>query len=124
MAISCLLAAPTLDDPLTITGQPGTINLKLTGTVVFDLAQTDVITVAGDKVTFKCTAQTLSFIAVAGTDYFLEMMHAGTMDTSHGSLQEDCPSAMVLATLSAAGTFARFRINVANPAVAPQGVGA
>jgi hypothetical protein len=111
--MSCLTTAPTLDDPLIIKANPGQIKLKVTGTVFFDPSQTDVITVAGDKVSFVCTAQSLSFTAVAGTSYFLEILHGGTMDTSVGQLQEDCNPGVTLATLSAANTYARYKVVVA-----------
>ena len=113
MANPCLTNAPTLDDPLTITAKPGQLNLKVTGTVFFDPTQTDVITIEGKKVPFVCKAQTLSFTAVAGTSYFLEVLHLGSMAESQGQLQEDCDGGATLAILSAANTFARYKVVVA-----------
>ncbi|MBB5341462.1 hypothetical protein [Tunturiibacter gelidoferens] len=102
----CLTTAPTLDDPLIIKAKPGQIKFQVTGTVFFDPAQTDVVTSTGKKVPFTCTAQTLSFTAAAGTSYFLEILHGGTLDNSTGELQEDCDAGVTLATLSAANTYA------------------
>jgi hypothetical protein len=113
MAGPCLTTAPTLADPLTVNAKPGQINLKLTGTVVFDPSGTDVITTSGAKVSFTCSAQTLSFTGVSGTSYYVEMLHAGTMATSTGDLQEDCAGAVTLATLSPANTFSRLLVVVA-----------
>ncbi len=110
MPNDCRTTPPTLDDPLTITVSPGQINLKVTGTVFLDPSQTDVVTAKGDKVAFVCKAQTLSFTAVAGTSYFLELLHLGSMAESEGELQEDCANPVKLATLSAANTFSRFRV--------------
>lgn len=115
----CLTTPPALSDPLLIDASPGTINLKVTGTVFLDPSQTDVVQTDGTKVSFTCTAQTLSFTAAAGQSYFLEIMHAGTMPTSIGNLQEDCTDATVLAVLSAANTFTRLKV-VVSGAVAAQ----
>ena len=82
MANPCLTTTPSLSDPLVINANPGTINLKVTGTVFLDPSQTDVVQTDGTKVAFTCTAQTLSFTAEAGKSYFLEIMHAGTLPTS------------------------------------------
>jgi hypothetical protein len=98
---------------LVFSAKPGQINLKVTDAVFFDPTQTDVVTVSGEKVAFKCTAQTLSFTAAAGTSYFLEIVHGGATAESVGELQEDCASPVTLATLSAANTFARYKITVA-----------
>ncbi len=113
MAGPCLTTAPTVADPLTVNAKPGQINLKLTGTVVFDPSGTDVITTTGAKVPFTCSAQALSFTGVSGTSYFVEILHAGTMSTSTGDLQEDCTSPVTLATLSSANTFSRLKVVVA-----------
>jgi hypothetical protein len=112
----CLTTAPTLDDPLTINAKPGQIKLKTTGTVFFDPSQTDVITTNGDKVSYTCTAQELSFTAAAGASYYLEILHGGKMDNSVGQLQEDCTPPVTLATLSAGNTFARYKVVVAQGA--------
>jgi len=112
----CLTTAPTPDNPLVIQAKPGQIKLKVTGTVVLDPSQTDVITAAGDKVSYVCTAQTLSFKADPGASYFLEILHGGTMDNSVGELQEDCTPPVTLATLSAGNTFARYKVVVAQGA--------
>ncbi len=113
MANPCLTTAPTPKDPLVINAKPGQINLKLTGTVFFDHARTDVITTTGQKVTFTCTAQTLSFKGIAGTSYYLEIVHGGSLDTSEGDLQEDCASPVTLVTLSGASTRSRYQVDVA-----------
>lgn len=113
MPTPCLTTAPTADNPLVVTANAGKINLKLTGTVMFDPSQTDVITTSGQKVAFVCTATTLSFTGVSGTSYYLEVLHLGTLVTSSGNLVEDCDAATVLATLSAGNTYARFQIDVA-----------
>ena len=113
MARSCLTTAPTLANPLTVNAKPGQINLKLTGTVVFDPSGTDVITTTGAKVPYTCSAQALSFTGVSGTSYFVEILHAGIMSTSTGNLQEDCARTVTLATLSPANTFSRLQVVVA-----------
>ncbi len=112
MPDSCLTTAPLASDPLVIRAKPGQINLKLTGTVFLDPAGTDVVTDAGDKVAYICKAQSLSFTAVSGCSYFLELLHGGTSDASEGALQEDCAASVTLATLSAANTFARYQVVV------------
>lgn len=119
----CLTTPPTFDDPLLISARPGAIKLKLTGTVFFDPSQTDVVTESGDKVAFICTSLTLSFTAVAGTTYFLEVLHGGTLDNSEGFLQEDCTPPVTLATLSSANTYARYKVVVAAAAAAPAAKG-
>jgi hypothetical protein len=112
MAGPCLTTAPTLDDPLTIQAKPGQINLKLTGTVFFDPQGTDVVTTTGAKVAYTCSGQALSFTGVAGTSYFVEILHGGTSDASTGTLVEDCTGGVTLATLSAANTFSRLQVVV------------
>lgn len=109
---SCLTTPPTLDDPLTIQAKPGQINLKLTGTIFFDPSGTDVVTNTGAKVAYTCGGQALSFTGVAGTSYFVEILHGGMMNTSTGELQEDCGKPVTLATLSTANTFSRFQVVV------------
>jgi hypothetical protein len=113
MPTPCLTTAPTLAEPFTIQAKPGKINFKLTGTVFFDPSGTDVLTIAGAKVPYTCTAQALSFTGVAGTSYFVEMLHGGTSDESTGELVEDCTKGVTLATLSAANTFVRIQVVVA-----------
>jgi len=112
LANPCLTTAPTLDNPLVITAIAGQIKFKLTGMVFFDPSETDVVTAKGEKVAFISTAQTLSFTAVAGASYFLEILHGGSLDSSVGELQEDCDSPVTLATLSNANTFARYQVVV------------
>jgi hypothetical protein len=116
---ACLTTPPTFDQPLLIAAKPGNIKLKVTGTVFFDPSQTDVITQDGAKIPFVCTALTLSFTAVAGATYFLEILHGGIMSNSEGFLQEDCDNPVTLATLSSANTAARYQVVVA--AAAPGG---
>ena len=113
MPRQCLTTVPTLDDPLTIQAKPGQINLKLTGTIFFDPAGTDVVTTASVKVPYTCSAQSLSFTGAAGQSYFVEILHGGTSAESTGALVEDCTSPVTLATLSAANTFARLQFVVA-----------
>jgi hypothetical protein len=115
----CLTTPPTFDEPLLISAKPGAIKLKLAGTVFFDPSQTDVVTDKGDKVAFVCTALALSFTAVANTTYFLEILHGGTLANSEGFLQEDCTPPVTLATLSAANTYARYKVVVAAAPAAP-----
>jgi hypothetical protein len=117
----CLTTAPTFDDPLVIPAQPGAIKLRLTGTVFFTPAQTDVVTESGGKVAFVCTSLTLSFTAIANTTYFLEILHGGTLDNSVGYLQEDCASPVTLATLSSANTYARYKVVVGAATPAAKG---
>ncbi len=112
MPKQCLTTAPTLAHPLVIKAKPGTINLKLTGTVFFDPSGTDVITKSGSKVPYTCTAQTLSFLGVTNTSYYLEILHGGTQKDSTGDLIEDCDASTVLATLSAANTRSRYQGDV------------
>jgi len=108
----CLTTAPTLDDPLTIQAKPGQINFKLTGTIFFDPSGTDVVTSDGAKVAYTCSGQALSFTGVAGTSYYVEILHGGLTDTATGNLQEDCANPVTLATLSAANTFSRLQVVV------------
>jgi hypothetical protein len=112
MANQCLTTTPSAASPLVIKAKPGVINLKLSGTICFNPAETDVTTVAGAKVAFTCTAQSLSFTGVADTSYYLEIFHSGALASSQGQLQEDCPSSTPLATLTANNTFSRFQIDV------------
>ena len=113
MANPCLTTAPAAASPLTIKAKPGVINLKLSGTICFNPAQADVVTVAGLKVAFTCSAQSLSFIGLANTSYYVEILHCGALESSVGQLQENCSSSTSLATLTAANTFSRFQIDVA-----------
>jgi hypothetical protein len=113
MANPCLTTAPASADPLTIKAKPGTIKLKLSGTICLDPAQTNVVTVAGAKVAFTCSAQSLSFTGLANTSYYVEILHCGDLNSSVGQLLEDCAKATPLATLTADNTFSRFQIDVA-----------
>ncbi len=80
--------------------------------VFFDPSGTDVVTIDGTKVAFTCSGQALSFTAVAGTSYFVEMLHGGLSDEATGTLVEDCDKGVTLADLSAANTFSRLQVVV------------